>query len=201
MPIFSRLLLSTIACFSLEEEEKEKSFISSQIFNVNLCTVGPCIDFPSHLLSDRPADRMCADTWPAVTPLTPWTVNTDRLHAGSPSGPGAWSVVWLLTHPDFSQTLDPLSLGRWTWGMWKMSEVKSSTAGSPSPTPPLFLTRVPGLRWNGWDYKMMHGSPSLCFPGLSHSGLQSAFEGPSAVMCSLRVKVIRRPPLEWHWGC
>lgn len=89
----SPLLIRSALCFSLAVAWRERKtfvfihhFPHSPDLNHNLCTPWPCIDFPSHLLSDWPAEGMCADTWPAITPLTSQTVNTDRLHTVSPSG-------------------------------------------------------------------------------------------------------------------
>lgn len=89
----SPLLIRSALCFWLAVAWRERKtfvfihhFPHSPDLNHNLCTPWPCIDFPSHLLSDWPAEGMCADTWPAITPLTSQTVNTDRLHTVSPSG-------------------------------------------------------------------------------------------------------------------
>lgn len=128
-----------------------------------------------HLTSHNPTDFSDSKHWQASHCLA--------------IRPEVWSVVWLLTHPDFSQGFDPWCLRRWTWGMWKMSKVKSSSAGSP---PRSYQLNFEFLPCNGWSYKLLFGAPPLSLKvqhgtscSLSHVRLQSDFEGLITVMCSL----------------
>lgn len=82
------LLASIDFSLNLEWRERVLSFhLSQSRFNpFFFCFLWPCIDFPSHRLSDWPAEGMCNDSWPALTPLTSQIVNTDMLHTVLQSG-------------------------------------------------------------------------------------------------------------------
>lgn len=147
--------------------------------------------------------RECAcESWPAIThrrlPIIPFS---DSKHWQASHRlairPGVWSVAWLLTHPDFSQGSDPWWLGRWTWGMWKRSEVKSSSAGSPPSSNKLNLSSCPAM--DGATSRLAHPLWAWRFrmgAVASHVGLKSNFEGPchSHVLSPGEVKLPVMPP-------
>lgn len=155
-------------CFSLAEEKKRSNLFLSQVFNINIFTVWPHIECPFPPLSDWPANRMCADTWPVVTLLTPLTVNTDRPHAVSPSGRGvlisrvAPNPSWLLSD---IRSIRPGKVD--TRNVENVIGQKQPCRKSLSPVP--FIFNQSSWLWDGWKHKKCMANSLWASPGLSHS--------------------------------
>lgn len=166
-PLSSTLILNH-PCLFLISKVKGESSICLRFSTLPSALFGHISVVPSYPLSDWPANRMCADTWPAVTPLTPPTVNTDRPHAVSPSG---WGVLISRVAPNPSWLLSDIRSIRPgkvdTRNVENVRGQKQPCRKSLGLIPFIFnQSYQPG---DGWKHKKCIASPLWASPGLSHS--------------------------------
>lgn len=168
-PLNSTLLLNRPCLFLISRREKEESSIYlSQVSTLTSALFGHISIVPSHSLSDWSANRMCADTWPAVTLLTPPTVNTDRPHAVSPSGQGvlisrvAPNPSWLLSD---IRSIRPGKVD--TRNVENVIGQKQPCRKSLGLIP--FIFNQSSWPWDGWKHKKCMANSLWASPGLSHS--------------------------------